>query len=149
MRRLAAALVFALLATGPVGAGDTPLVVIVHPSRTDTLGLSDLAGIYLRKRRLWHDGAPIVPLNRESGSAARETFSVRVLGSDSAHLASYWNDAYFNGIFPPAVLSSSAAVKRYVASEPQAIGYIDPADVDDSVRVVLTLVTTGPGEHRR
>ena len=149
MRRLAPVLLFALLATGPVGAGDTPLVVIVHPSRTDTLGLSDLAGIYLRKRRLWDDGAPIVPLNRESGSAARETFSVRVLGSDSAHLASYWNDAYFNGIFPPAVLSSSAAVKRYVANEPQAIGYIDPADVDDSVRVVLTLVPPGPGEHRR
>jgi ABC-type phosphate transport system substrate-binding protein len=143
MRLLAAALLLALLATGRVGAGDTPLVVIVHPSRTDTVGLSDLAGIYLRKRRLWYDGAPIVPLNRESGSAARETFSTRVLGSDSAHLASYWNDAYFNGIFPPAVLSSSAAVKRYVATEPQAIGYIDPADVDDSVRAVLTLVATG------
>jgi ABC-type phosphate transport system substrate-binding protein len=149
VRHLVAALVLALLATRPVGAGDAPLVVIVHPSRTDTLGLSDLAGIYLRKRRLWYDGAPIVPLNREAGSAARETFSVRVLGSDSTHLASYWNDAYFNGIFPPAVLSSSAAVKRYVASEPQAIGYIDPADVDDSVRVVLTLLTKGPREHRR
>jgi len=151
MRRLATLLVLvhATLVAGPAGAGDAPLRVIVHPSRTDALAVPDVARIYLRKRRFWNDGTPIVPLNREPGSAARETFSRHVLGSDSARWAGYWNDAYFNGIFPPAVLSSSAAVKRYVANDPGAIGYVDPADVDDTVRVVLTLDGPGSGGPRR
>lgn len=147
MRQLVALLVLAVatVVAEPADAGDMPLVVIVHPSRTDALGVPDLARIYLRTRRFWADGTPIVPLNREAGSTAREGFSRHVLGSDSAHWAGYWNDAYFNGSFPPPVLSSSAAVKRYVANEPEAIGYVDPAEVDDTVRVVLTL--DGPGSN--
>jgi ABC-type phosphate transport system substrate-binding protein len=105
-------------------------------------------GAGYRTRRFWRDGTPIVPLNREPGSAAREAFSHQVLGGDSARWASYWNDAYFNGVFPPAVLSSSAAVKRYIASEAGAIGYVDPADVDDTVRVVLELRGSGAAPAR-
>lgn len=120
-------------------AGEPALAVIVHPSRPDTPTRADLARIFLQRRRFWRDGTPIVPLNREPGSAAREAFSTRVLGAESTHFATYWNAQYFDGVFPPAVLSSPSAVKRYVASDPQAIGYVDPADVDASVRVVLTL----------
>lgn len=133
-----------LLGTAWVARAREPaLAVIVHPSREDTPTRSDLARIFLQRRRFWRDGAPIVPLNREPGSAARETFSMRILGADSAHFSAYWNAQYFHGVFPPAVLSSSSAVKRYVASDPQAIGYVDPADVDPSVRVVLTLESGG------
>ena len=147
MRRRAILIVLALLPlmTRPLGAADARLAVIVHPSRADRVSVADVARIFLRTRRFWRDGTPIVPLNREPGSAAREAFSHQVLGGDSARWASYWNDAYFNGVFPPAVLSSSAAVKRYVASEAGAIGYVDPADVDDTVRVVLELRGSGAG----
>jgi len=37
------------------------------------------------------------------------------------------------------VLSSDAAVKRYVAADRDAIGYIEWSEVDDSVRVVLKI----------
>lgn len=133
----------------PAAAAGAPLAVIVHPSRADRLGTADVARIFLRRQRFWRDGSPIVPLNREPGSDARETFSRSVLGGDSARWASYWNDAYFNGVFPPAVLSSSAAVKRYVASQPGAIGYVDPADVDDTVRVALRIDASDGEPPRR
>ena len=150
MRRRAILIVLALLPlmTRPLGAADARLAVIVHPSHPDRLSVTDVARMFLRKRRFWRDGTPIVPLNREPGSEARESFSHQVLGGDSARWASYWNDAYFNGVFPPAVLSSSAAVKRYVASEAGAIGYVDPADVDDTVRVVLELRGSGAAPAR-
>ncbi|MFN3616423.1 MAG: hypothetical protein ACK4K3_01415 [Aquabacterium sp.] len=48
---------------------------------------------------------------------------------------------------PPIELPDAAAVKRAVASDPLAIGYIDAADVDRSVSVVLMLprpATGGP-----
>jgi len=83
--------------------------------------------------------SPIVPLNREAGSKLREAFSQRVFDSSSAALAEYWNEQYFLGMFPPATLSSTLAVKRYVAVEPNAIGYVESAAVDGTVRVALEL----------
>jgi ABC-type phosphate transport system substrate-binding protein len=128
-----------LIAAAPIVATEPVLVVIVHRERSAELSAGDVTNIYLRKRRFWDDGAPIVPLNREPGSSARERFSRRLLGAPSADFAAYWNEQYFQGVFPPVTLSSSPAVKRYVATERNAIGYIDVNEVDDSVRVVLRL----------
>lgn len=120
-------------------AAGPPLVVVVHPSRTEPLTREDVSRIFLRRRRFWNDGSQIVPLNREPGSRPRELFSTLVLGEESRRLAAYWNERYFQGVFPPTVLSSAAAVKRYVASDARAIGYLEEDDVDASVRVALKL----------
>ena len=123
----------------PVAADEPTLAVIVHPTRTAPLSIDDVARVFLRQRRFWADGAPIVPLNQGLGTAARAQFTSRVLRMDTEHLQRYWNERYFDGVLPPAVLSSPAAVRRYVASEPDAIGYLQADEVDDSVRVVLKL----------
>lgn len=128
-----------LFGPAPAIAADPALAIVVHPGRTAVLTVEDVARIYLRKRRFWEDGAPIVPLNREPGTAAREAFSRRVLGWEAARLQEYWNEQYFHGVFPPTVLSSGAAVKRYIAADRNAIGYLEPSEVDGSVRVLLTL----------
>lgn len=132
------ALSIALLASTAEPAGTT-IAVIVHPSRKLALRVEDAARIFLRKQRFWDDGAPIVPLNREAGSELREAFSIRVFGVPSAALASYWNEQYFLGTLPPATLSSSAAVERYVSSEKNAIGYVEAAGVGAGVWVALHL----------
>ena len=126
-----------LLLTTPAVPAETALAVVVHPERTAALDINDVARIYLRQRRFWDDGTPIVALNREPGTTTREVFSRRVLRTDPAQLQMYWNQQYFEGVFPPTVLSSGAAVKRYVAADRNAIGYIEWCEVDDSVRVVL------------
>jgi ABC-type phosphate transport system substrate-binding protein len=131
-----------LLVATSVQPMDAAIVVIVNSHRSATLRVEDVARIFLRKQRFWDDGSPIVPLNREAGSTLRETFSHRVLGVASTALAAYWNEQYFLGTMPPATLSSSEAVKRYVATERNAIGYIDANAVDESVRVVLELDAT-------
>jgi ABC-type phosphate transport system substrate-binding protein len=131
------ALGIALLA--PVTDAAEPLAVIVHPSRTTRMNRTEVARIYLRTQRFWGDGQPIVAINREAGSRAREQFSERVLGSETSWLPAYWNEQYFQGVFPPATLSSGAAVKRFVASDRNAIGYIEAGEVDESVTVVLPL----------
>ena len=127
----------ALLMPVPAVADEGGLAIVVHPARPAALDTDDVARIFLRKRRFWDDGAPIVALNREPGTAARMTFSRRVLHADPAQLHAYWDQQYFAGIFPPTVLSSGAAVKRYVAADRDAIGYLEWSEVDDSVRVVL------------
>jgi len=129
----------ALFVPMPAVPEEQALAIVVHRERTEALDIEDVARIYLRKRRFWENGAPIVALHRELGTAARASFSRRVLRADPGQLRAYWDQQYFAGIFPPEVLSSDAAVKRYVAADRDAIGYIEWSEVDDSVRVVLKI----------
>ena len=119
------------------------LTVIVHPERRADLDLDELVQIYLKKRRFWNDGTAVVPVNREAGSAVRSAFDRAVLGAEARRLPVYWNREYFRGVLPPATLASGAAVKRFVASEIRAIGYIRSSGVDGSVRAVLTFEAQG------
>jgi len=131
----------AVMVLGPsiLAADEGRVAVIVHPERPAELSLEEIAQIYLRRRRFWDDGAAIVPLNLPSGAPIRAHFSKRVLNQTQARLADYWNRQYFLGVLPPATLASTEAVRRYVASEPNAIGYVPASEVDGSVRVVLQL----------
>ena len=113
--------------------------MIVAPQREVNLTVEEVAQIYLRKRRFWGPRDPVVPVNREAESATRAVFTRAVFGREARWLATYWNRQYFHGVLPPATLASPEAVKRFVACEPHAIGYIDAGAVDDSVRVVLHL----------
>lgn len=120
-------------------AGEPEVVVIVHPSRTDHVTLEELKRIYLRQRRFWDDREPVLPVNREYGSDTRKEFERIVFGELRVPLSRYWNEQYFLGVLPPATLASDSAVRQYVASRRNAIGYIDARNLDDSVRVLLRL----------
>ena len=141
MARAIVAAVALLLSLAPSAvAEDRPAIaVIVHPSRTDAFSLELLGHIYLRRKRFWDDGTPIVPLNLSAEAPLRAAFTERVLRQSDARLADYWNRQYFYGVTPPATLASTAAMRRYVAADPNAVGYVPASEVDDSVRVVLRL----------
>ncbi len=136
------ALLATTVAVSPAIAED--LVVIVHADRNLQLTRTELAQIYLKRRRFWENGEPIVPVNRNSVSAARELFVRQVFGDDSRRLEVYWNRQYFEGVLPPATLASDEAVKRFVASERLAIGYIASDLVDESVKAVLRIRDPSP-----
>jgi len=127
-----------LIAAIPVRAQER-LAVIVSANRTTKLSVDEVAQIFLKKRRFWHAGESIVPINRNATSTARETFTKLVFHQEARFLQTYWNRQYYEGILPPVTLASDEAVKRFVAQEPNAIGYIDEVLVDDTVRVVLVL----------
>jgi ABC-type phosphate transport system substrate-binding protein len=137
---LPVAVAVALLLPLTRAAAESHLKLIAHPSRAGTLTESDVRAIYLKQKRFWNDGRPIVPINREAGSDTRERFSDKIFGQDSRRLATYWNQRYFeSGEFPPATLASEEAVMRFVAGNENAIGYVTVDDVGDSVAVVLAL----------
>jgi len=144
MRRVGRSLLItaALLAAAPALAED--IAVIVNTDRTTQLGREEIAQIFLKKRRFWDDGAPILPVNQSAGSATRASFDTAVFGAGARRLSVYWNRAYFGGVLPPATLASDEAVRRFVVSEPRAIGYVRASAVDTSVRVVLILSASPP-----
>ncbi len=118
--------------------------MIVHRSRESRLDVEELARIYLKERRHWAGGETIVPVNHASGSSLRDAFSDVVLARTPQQLERYWNRQYFLGVLPPATLASDEAVKRFVARERRAIGYIRASALDSSVRVALRLPNGAP-----
>ena len=142
-RRITLALLALLNSVGAVvqAAGDAePLAVVVGRSSIVTaMSLDELREIYLRRRRVGPDGVPMVPINLPPDNPARERFSRRVLGRAPADLLSYWNARYFEGITPPLMLQTPAAVRAYLQRQPEAIAYLPRSEVDDTLRVVLEL----------
>lgn len=106
-------------------AGAPALVVIahatVHPERVDR---NEARRMWLLRRRFWHDGTRIVPVNLPASSPVRDAFSRAVLGSPARDLVAFWNDLYFHGTLPPPVLPSERAVMLFVARTPGAAGYV-------------------------
>lgn len=138
-RILTLALALALLAPAPRADEAERITVVVNPARRVDLSVEDVSQIYLRRKRFWDDGTPIVPLNLPSGAPLRERFSALVLRQGEKPLNDYWNRQYFSGIFPPTTLATTEAVRRYVAADANAIGYLPASEVNASVRVLLHL----------
>jgi hypothetical protein len=122
-----------------VNAEEHTLAVITHPSRPIALTTNDLRRFFLKQRRFWPDGSPVIPINRSAATPTRTAFDQRVFGAEISSLAAYWNQRYFEGLFPPLTLDSDEAVQRYVAARPNAVGYVDAAAVDGSVHVAVRL----------
>jgi hypothetical protein len=127
--------------------GHAVVVVVGKDSPIREMTLDTLREVFLRRRRLWPDGGRVMPVNLPADSPYRLAFSERVLGRRPDELRDYWNRLYFDGIRPPLVLKSPAAVCAYLATEPGALAYVPPDAVDEaSCRTLLVLPS--PDEER-
>jgi ABC-type phosphate transport system substrate-binding protein len=112
------------------------VVVIGHPSLA-RLDVATLERIYTG-RVIEIDGIPVKPVNANSGSAVRNRFLQVYLNEDEDKYTAYWTvRRYIGKGASPRELTSSADVINFVKSTPGAIGYIDEADVQPGVNVLL------------
>ena len=89
---LARLVLWLVLLGGVAGSAEPQLpsvVVIVHPSRSGAVSREEVRTIYLRQRRFWEDGQPILPVNREYGCEARKVFEDNVF-KVSSRINSTW-----------------------------------------------------------
>jgi len=138
-RRLGAALLLGALAGVPAGAAH--LVVIVSARNpVATLRADQVAAIFLGQSARFPDGAEAVPFDMRLGAALRDEFYARVTNKTPALLKAHWSKMVFTGRGqPPAELSDSVAVRRRVAEDADAIGYIERSALDASVHAVLVV----------
>ena len=136
---MVALLIVADVAARAADDSESIAVVVGRSSVVTSVSLDDLREIYLRRRRFWKDGVAIVPINLPPDNPARERFSRRVLGRAPVDLLTYWNARYFEGVTPPLVLQTPAAVRAYLQRQPEAIDYLPRGEVDKSLRVLLDL----------
>lgn len=114
------------------------VVVIGNPAGPDSITLDQVRDIYLNRSKALPGGQRAVPYELAEGNATRDAFHSAVTGRSNAQLKAFWSQQVFTGKGqPPQEVGTEAAMKSSVASTPGSIGYIDAAEVDGSVKVIL------------
>ena len=122
-------------------AGESKIAVIVSSRDHDvaTIDPGTLRNIYLKKVFVDPQGHAYIPVNLPPDSRLRQAFFRTAIGMSELRLQNYWNQQYFQGVSPPYVLGSEAAVVEFVAKTPGAIGYVEPCFVTADVHAVQLL----------
>jgi ABC-type phosphate transport system substrate-binding protein len=126
---LIAAVLLAL--AGSAAAAD--IVVIGHPSAA-ALTKDQVADVFLGKNQ------SLTPVDLPDASPIRGDFYKAATGRDAAQVKAAWSRLVFSGkAQPPKEAADAAAVKKAVAADPKAVGYIEKSAVDGTVKVISTL----------
>jgi hypothetical protein len=127
---------FIALALAIISAAGVPadeIVVIVSPA-SPPISKEQLAEIYLGR------SGERTPIDQQAGSGIYVEFYKKATGRDTAQIRALWSRILFTGRgLPPKQLPDSAAVKKAVAADPKAVGYIEKSALDATVKVALPL----------
>jgi ABC-type phosphate transport system substrate-binding protein len=126
----------ALFLGGASQGGD--FVVIVNKANTVAVDKATVAKIYTGELKSWGDGTPVIAYDLPEDNPARASFSAEVVGKPVASLKALWAQMIFSGkALPPKSAPSDEEMKKSVAANKGAVGYIKPGSVDDSVKVAV------------
>jgi len=120
-------------------AADDDLTVVVNKSNTvENLTKAQLCKIVLAEQAAWPGGKKVMVVLRAPGQPDRKGVLRSVCGMGEDDFTTHQMQASFNGDAgsPPKVVASDEAVRDMVAAQPGAIGFLQTADVNDTVRSV-------------
>lgn len=115
------------------------IVVFVNKSISiDSLTMSELKQIFLKKKTRWTGGRPIVIINPYGSSPVRKRFSDKVLGMTATDVASYWEKERIRSqVEPPVEMGNTAKAVFHLRN---AISYAYRKDVPDGVVKIVLVV---------
>jgi ABC-type phosphate transport system substrate-binding protein len=110
------------------------VVVVVNPKAAESSMTKDqVAQFFLGK------STAMSPVDQPESAPIRAEFYKKVTDKEASQVKSLWSKLVFTGkATMPKEAADSAAVKKMVASDPKAIGYIEKSAVDASVKVIYT-----------
>lgn len=116
------------------------IVVVVNPKNSSAALTADqVEGIFLGKTTSLPGGGTAAPVDQADGPV-KDAFYQKAAAKDAAQVKAVWSRLVFSGKgTPPKAVGSSADVKKFVAGNPNGIGYIEKSAADTSVKVVFTL----------
>ena len=103
------------------------VVVVVSAKSTITNLTSDqVTKIFLGKTDTFPNGKNALPIDQVEGSSIRNDFYARVANKSPSQMSAYWTKIIFTGDgYPPKQLEGNLSVKKTIANNPNAIGYVD------------------------
>jgi ABC-type phosphate transport system substrate-binding protein len=110
------------------------VVVVVNPKAAESSMTKDqVAQFFLGK------SSAMTPVDQPESAPIRAEFYKKVTDKDASQVKALWSKLVFTGkATMPKEAGDSAAVKKAVAADPKAIGYIEKSAVDASVKVIYT-----------
>lgn len=134
MRKFLLSSVLAAMA-GIASSAQAEVAVVVNPNAAETsLTKEQVARYFLGKADAF------APVDQPESAAIRSEFYQKVANKDLAQTRVLWAKLVFTGkAMPPREVAGNAEVKKAVAANPKAIGYIDKSAVDATVKVICTL----------
>ncbi|MEM7351700.1 MAG: hypothetical protein AAF657_12965 [Acidobacteriota bacterium] len=111
----------------PLTAQNGPaFVVIAHPDvPAESISKKRVSQLLLREVSRWEGGLSAQPVDQESHSAVRNSFSRQVHGRSVESIKNYWLRQIFSGNGePPPEMADDNAVIAFVKSHPGGIGYV-------------------------
>lgn len=115
----------------------TAVNVIVHPSNSNILDKSDIKKVFLGKSKKFPNGEQAVPIALSEGKA-RDEFLSAVIEKSESQLKAYWSKLIFTGKGQaPKSVENEAEIVKLISQNPNMIGYVSDAALDDSVKVLI------------
>ena len=128
------AALLALSTVVPAVPAMAEVVVVVNPkSAAGAMTNEQVAQFFLGK------STAMTPIDQPENAPVRAEFYKKVADKEPSQAKALWSKLVFTGKATlPREVASSADVKKAVAADPKAIGYIEKSAVDGTVKVVLT-----------
>ena len=116
-------------------------VVVNKSNNVAPLTREEVRRIFIGDKSSWPGGKRIAVLMLERDQPERAVILQSVFKMNESEYTKYFLQAAFTGkvLAAPRDLASVAQMKAHLAANPNAIGYLKKADVDDSVKIVLML----------
>lgn len=110
------------------------VVVVGAKSTTATLSKEQVSDAFMGRMQ------GVEPVDLAEGNPIRDEFYPKAVGKTASQVKSYWSKLFFSGKgVIPKEYPNSAELKKALAANPNAIGYIEKAAVDAGVKVVFEL----------
>lgn len=109
--------------------------VVVTSAKIPELSQSQVRALFLKKR-LYIDGAKIVPVNLGLNSKIRKSFERHVLKMNLPRLKSYWAKEHYLGVRPPITMKSQESVNRFLNKVDNSIGYLELKSQDSDLNII-------------
>lgn len=139
MNRVGLGVIGLALGLGTGAAAAEVVVVVSSRNPVTALEKNRVVDIFLGRASRFPNGERAVPIDQAEGSAAREEFYARFADRSPAQIKAHWSKVIFTGRgLPPKEVPNSIEVKKEVAQNPNALGYMERNLVDGSVKVLLS-----------
>ena len=139
-RHTAAVIGGVLISSNSSFAAPDVVVVVARNSPISSLTIDQAIDIFLGRNASLPGVGRVSPVDHPEESPVRREFYEKAARKDAAQLKAYWSRRIFTGKGePPPEVENAAAVKRILAADPHAIGYIPKSAVDESVKPLLVI----------
>jgi ABC-type phosphate transport system substrate-binding protein len=119
---------------GIAAVAQAEVAVIVNPAAPSTPNQAQVANLFLGKDK------SLTGIDQAGWNPVKDKFYTVVTSKNESQLKSYWSSLIFTGKGQPlASVDGDAAVVARVASDANAIGYVDSSAVTGDVKVLFTL----------